>query len=33
MCQAKSVFDVSIQDAERILEAYEHMKNIPELGT
>lgn len=32
MCQAKSVFDVSIQDAERILEAYEHMKNIPELG-
>ncbi|EJG1872462.1 hypothetical protein BS053_RS01675 [Vibrio parahaemolyticus] len=32
MCQAKNVFDVSIQDAERILEAYEHMKNIPDLG-
>lgn len=31
MCQAKNVFDVSIQDAERILEAYEHMKNIPDL--
>ncbi|GAD91370.1 hypothetical protein VHA01S_087_00100 [Vibrio halioticoli NBRC 102217] len=32
MCQAKDVFDVSILDAERILEAYEHMKNMPEFG-
>ncbi len=32
MCQAKKVFDVSIKDAERILEAYEHMKSIPDLG-
>lgn len=32
MYQAKNVFDVSIQDAERILEAYEHMKSIPDLG-
>ncbi|WP_261904046.1 HEPN domain-containing protein [Vibrio fortis] len=32
MCRAKNVFDVSIQDAERILEAYEHMKSIPDLG-
>ncbi|EIU7004039.1 hypothetical protein L5163_003343 [Vibrio parahaemolyticus] len=32
MCQAKDIFDVSIRDAERILEAYEHMKSIPDLG-
>ncbi|MBE4365700.1 hypothetical protein HJ032_10700 [Vibrio parahaemolyticus] len=32
MYKAKDVFDVSIQDAEKILDAYEHMKNIPDLG-
>ncbi|MEZ8543902.1 HEPN domain-containing protein [Vibrio splendidus] len=32
MYQARNIFDVSIQDAERILEAYEHMKSIPDLG-
>lgn len=30
MYKAKAVFDIAIQDAERILEAYEHMKNLPD---
>ncbi|WP_305408201.1 HEPN domain-containing protein [Photobacterium leiognathi] len=32
MCKAIDVFDISIQDAERILEAYDRMKEIPDLG-